>query len=396
VEARVVSTETAPAEPRHDPRVGTDQLLALIDRTSAVVYMRDPDGRYMLVNREYERLFNLRRENIVGLTDHDLFPTETADEFRANDLQAMRRGAPIQLEEVAPAEDGPHTYLTVKFPLLDEAGRPYAVCGISTDITDRKRAEERVSDLNAELEHRVLQRNAELQAVTRQLDTFAYAMAHDLRRPLESLRESTRRLEQDHADGLDDAGRAVLARIRADVARMAGLSDDLHTLLGVTQAPMRRSLIDLTALATEVAAEQRAAEPGHTVAFDVAEGLTANCDANLARLLLLQLLSNAWTFTHGYADPSVHVSVERPGGPSIYVVRDNGCGFDVRLADQLFEPFQKAPAPTPAAGGREGNGIGLAIARRVAIRHGGRIWADSGPGLGATFRFTLAPERRPA
>ncbi|MGI5239428.1 sensor histidine kinase [Dactylosporangium sp. CA-139066] len=390
-----MSTETAPAEPRHDPRVGTDQLLALIDHTSAVVYMRDPEGRYMLVNREYERLFDVRRENIVGLTDHDLFPAEIADAFRANDLQAMRRGGPIQLEEIAPADDGPHTYITVKFPLVDDSGEPYAVCGISTDITDRKRAEERVSDLNAELEHRMLQRNAELQAVTRQLDTFGYAMAHDLRRPLESLRESTRRLEQEHSAGLDEAGRAVLAGIRADVARMAGLSDDLHTLLGVTQAPMRRSLVDLTELARAVADEQRAADPGHPVAFDAAEGLTANCDVNLARLLLQQLLSNAWRFTRGRADPAVQVGVERPGGPSIFVVRDNGCGFDVRLADELFEPFQKVHAPTPG-GGSEGNGIGLAIARRVAIRHGGRIWADAVPGSGATFRFTLAPERRRA
>ena len=147
----------------HDPRARQDQLQAVIDHINAVIYMRDLDGRYMAINQEYERLFDVRREEIVGLTDHDLFPTEIADEFRANDLRAASSGGPVRMEEVAPGEDGPHTYITVKFPLLDSAGQPYAVCGISTDITDRKRAEERVHQLNAELEQRVRDRTAELE-----------------------------------------------------------------------------------------------------------------------------------------------------------------------------------------------------------------------------------------
>src|SRR3954462_2685374 len=109
--------------------------MALIDHTSAVIYMRDADGRYLLVNREYERLFRLRREDIVGMTDHDLFDAPIADAFRANDLVAIARGEPVQVEEQAPGDNGMHTYVTVKFPLHDRGGKPYAVCGISTDIT---------------------------------------------------------------------------------------------------------------------------------------------------------------------------------------------------------------------------------------------------------------------
>ncbi|MEU4423466.1 PAS domain-containing protein [Actinoplanes sp. NPDC024001] len=121
--------------------------MALIDHTSAVIYMRDADGRYMLVNREYERLFGLRREDIVGLTDHDLFPVDVADAFRTNDLQALAGGVPVQMEEHAPGEDDDvRTYLTVKFPLIDEAGTAYAVAGISTDITERSRAEAALRD----------------------------------------------------------------------------------------------------------------------------------------------------------------------------------------------------------------------------------------------------------
>src|SRR3954467_6105720 len=110
---------------------GHEQLMALIDHTSAVIYMRDADGRYLLVNREYERLFHLRREDIIGLTDHDLFPVDIADNFRMNDLAAINEGRPVRLEETAPGDDGPRTYITVKFPLIDERGEPYAICGIS-------------------------------------------------------------------------------------------------------------------------------------------------------------------------------------------------------------------------------------------------------------------------
>ncbi|GIF02689.1 hybrid sensor histidine kinase/response regulator [Actinoplanes siamensis] len=122
------------------PELGRDQLMALIDHTSAVIYMRGADGRYLLVNKEYERRFKLRREEIVGLTDHDLFPPEVADAFRDNDLQALTGGVPIQMEEHAPGDDGVRTYLTVKFPLTDDAGRSYAVAGISTDITEHSQA----------------------------------------------------------------------------------------------------------------------------------------------------------------------------------------------------------------------------------------------------------------
>ena len=124
-------------EQHHDLPVRQDQLLALIDNTNAVIYMRDLDGRYMVVNREYERLFDLRRDEIVGLTDHDLFPAEVADAFRANDLRAAASGGPVHVEEYAPNDDGPRWYITVKFPLLDSAGQAYAVAGISTDITAR-------------------------------------------------------------------------------------------------------------------------------------------------------------------------------------------------------------------------------------------------------------------
>src|SRR5712691_5631198 len=226
----LVPEDQAGSRQVRDLRVVSDQLLALIDNTSAVIYMRDLDGRYMVVNREYERLFSLHREDIVGLTDHDLFPGEIADAFRANDLWSASNGGPVQMEEVAPGEDGLHTYITVKFPLLDSAGKAYAVSGISTDITDRKRAEEQVRQLNAELEQRVHDRTADLETTVRELDAFAYSVSHDLRAPLRSLHGFSQILVEDYGDRLDDDGRHYLERIQANVDRMGQLIDDLLRL----------------------------------------------------------------------------------------------------------------------------------------------------------------------
>ncbi len=372
-----------------DSAVTPEQLTALLDHTSVVVYMRGLDGRYRFVNREYERLFDLRRENIVGLTDHDLFPADVADDFRANDLAAIAKGRPMRLEEIAPGEDGPRTYITVKFPLIGEDGNPYAICGISTDITERKRAEEEVRRLNEELEERVRQRTAELEASTRELDAFAYSVSHDLRAPLRSLAGFSEVLLEDYADALDDAGRGYLRRIEANAARMARMIDDLLDLSRATRVELRRQQVDLTAVAHDVIAELRDADPLREVEVSVADGLTAGGDPHLIRLVLRNLLGNAWKFTTKQ-DPAV-IQVAATGDGDVFVVRDNGAGFDMRYAAKLFDPFQRLHTTSDF----EGTGIGLAIVHRIVQRHGGRVWAEGEVGRGATFFFTLTTGAAP-
>jgi PAS domain S-box-containing protein len=368
-------------------QVGLEQLMALIDHTSAVIYMRDADGHYLLVNREYERLFGLRREDIVGLTDHDLFPGPIADEFRANDLRAIARGVPVQMEEQAPSDDGMRTYVTVKFPLADETGRSYAVCGISTDITERKHAEEEVRRLNDELELRVRQRTAELEASTRELDSFAYSVSHDLRAPLRSLEGFSQVLLEDYADTMAEEAQQYLRRIQANVNRMAQMIDDLLHLSRATRTQLRRERTDLTELAGEVAAELATQDPGRSVELDIADGLVALGDPHLIRLVLQNLLGNAWKFTAHRDHPVIRMSAHRQDGVDVFTVRDNGAGFDMSFAHKMFDPFQRLHSIAEF----EGTGIGLAIVHRIIVRHGGQVRADGAPGQGATFRFSLAP-----
>jgi PAS domain S-box-containing protein len=364
-----------------------DRLLKVIDNTSAVIYMRDDEGRYLLINREYERLFGVKRDEVTGLTDHDLFPKAIADAFRANDLRALHKGAPVVMEETAPHPDGSRFYITVKYPVTDYLDRPYAICGISTDITDLKRAEEQVRRLNAELELRVHDRTSELEASTRELDSFAYSVSHDLRAPLRALDGFSQVLLDDYGRQIDTTGRDYLRRIQAATRRMAGLIDDLLDLSRATRAELVRQPVNLSALARDVVSELERADPERQTEIVIQEGLTCPGDSELLRLVLQNLLSNAWKFTSKRPDGRIEVgSADRDGLPAFYV-RDNGAGFDMAHAEKLFVPFQRLHS----AADFEGNGVGLAIVARILNRHGGRAWAEGEPGRGATFFFVLGP-----
>jgi PAS domain S-box-containing protein len=386
----LIRAETARVTADEDSK----RLLQVIDNSSAVIYMRDSEGRYLLVNRRYEELFGVERQEIVGMTDFDLFPAQVAAEFRANDLKALASGAAIQAEETAPQEDGPHTYITVKYPLTDTAGRAFAICGISTDITDLKRAEERAKRLNAGLESRVRERTAELEASTRELDAFAYSVSHDLRAPLRAVAGFSELLLEDYGDGLDATGRDYLARVVSATSRMSRLIDDLLTLSRATRAELSWRPVDLSAIARRILADLRASdpEPGRPMELIVEDGLRATGDPALLELALQNLIANAWKFTAKQDKALIHIGADRlPDGTSAFFIRDTGAGFDMRYADKLFVPFQRLHSRDDFAG----SGIGLAIVGRIIHRHGGRIWAEGHPERGAVFRFML-PERPPA
>ena len=363
-----------------------DQLQELIDNVSAMIYMKTIDeGRYILVNREWERLIKTSRHQVVNLTDHEVFPRELADKLRENDLGVARAGHTVQFEETAEFDNEIRSYLSVKFPVLDSAGKAYAVCGISTDITDRIRAEEQVRELNAGLEARVAERTAELEASTRELDAFAYSVSHDLRAPLRSLHGFSQAILDDYGPLLDDVGRGYLDRLQVNVKRMGDMIDDLLNLSRATRVDLKRESVDLSGLAREIMTDLSAAEPERTVTSVIADDLTATGDRALLRMVLQNLLSNSWKFTAKLPAATIEVGQIDHRGDRCFFVRDDGAGFDTRYADKLFTAFQRLH---PAAE-FEGNGIGLAIVQRIVRRHGGQVSAQSVLGHGATFSFTV-------
>lgn len=259
------------------------------------------------------------------------------------------------------------------------------------DITERKLVERQIMQLNAELESRVEKRTAELTAANQELQAFSHALAHDLRQPYIAINGMTRLLEREIAAAVNERGKHYLQRIRAGVNQMNERTDSLLALAQLSRMQLYREQVDLGAMAGMVLKTLQQQDPGRSVTTRVQAMPAVQADPGLVLHLLNILLGNAWKFTSGQAHAEITVGAE-PGqdAETVFFVSDNGDGFDMTYIDKLFTAFQRLHAP----GEFDGAGIGLATARRIVMRHGGRIWATSAPGAGASFHFTLADGAR--
>jgi signal transduction histidine kinase len=236
-----------------------------------------------------------------------------------------------------------------------------------------------------QLEQRVRERTAALDASNQELEAFCYSVSHDLRSPLRAIDGFSQALLEDLEGKLDADSAEHLARIRAATQRMAALIDDLLSLSRITRTDLVVKHVDLSAMARAVCDELAAAQPDRTVSLVVEDGLHAMGDARLLRQVLENVLGNAWKFTAKEAAPRVEFRGRTGAEGQVFLVKDNGAGFDPAYADRLFGVFQRLHASTDFPG----TGVGLAIVDRIVKRHGGRIWAESAVGKGATFYFTL-------
>jgi light-regulated signal transduction histidine kinase (bacteriophytochrome) len=296
--------------------------------------------------------------------------------LRASDERALIAGRPQEVEESIPEADGAHTLLSLKFPLLGDDGEPYGICCVATDITDRK------------LRDQELRRAVEAaEAANRELESFSYSVAHDLRAPLRSIDGFGQALVEDYADRLDAQGLKYLGYVRESAQHMAQLIDDLLTLSRVSRGELVRTPVDLSAICRGIAGRLAAAQPGRRVEVTVQAGVVAHGDARLLRAALENLFGNAWKFTGKRAEAHIEFGAELGARPPVYHVRDDGAGFDMAYAGKLFGVFQRLHSAREF----EGTGIGLATVERIVRRHGGRVWAEGEIGRGACFYFTLEP-----
>ena len=363
----------------------SQQLLsAIIENSTAVIYVKDLDGRYLLVNRRFSELFHRSIEDIIGKTDHDFFDKAQADAFREMDVRTANADHALTEEETVPQDDGLHTYVSVKSTLRDETGTPYGIFGISTDITERMRAQMEVQRLNEGLEQKVIDRTAELQAAVKELESFTYSVSHDLRSPLRIIDGYADILLSDFKDKLDKEGNRFLDIIKVNARRMGQLIDDLLSLSQTGRKELIIHRTDMNMLVKTVVDEQLFLA-GNAATVKIENLEPAECDSGLLRQVWVNLISNALKYSGKKERPEIQITSLRKTNEIIYSIKDNGVGFNMQYAGKLFGVFQRLHKMTEF----EGTGIGLALANRIITKHRGKIWAESEPNGGAIFYFSL-------
>jgi signal transduction histidine kinase len=335
------------------------------------------DYRIVDVNPAFERHTGIAPATAIGRLASDIYGASPAPFIDAY-VQVAETGIPASFEEYF-APLGRHFKVSVVSP------RPGSFATVFMDISEQKRIEDEFHQLNQTLEQRVAERTAQLAAANAELESFAYAVSHDLRAPLRGINGWSASLLEEYGDRLDETGRTYLDRVMAQAERMGKLIEALLEMSRLTRARMRFEVVDLGRMAEAVAADLRASHPERTVQLVIPMGLFARGDPMLLRVVMENLLRNAWKFTAHVESARIEVGVALEGDETEFFVRDNGAGFDMRYADKLFTPFQRLHRVDEYPG----TGIGLATVHRVIHRHGGTIRAVSAVGRGAAFYFTL-------
>lgn len=352
----------------------------MADNAPVMVWITEPDGNCTFLSKSWYAFTGQTPETGLGFgwTDavHPDDREAAAETFRR--ANADRDG--FSLEYRLRRHDGEYRWaIDSALPRFGNEGEYLGYVGSVIDITDRKRAEDTLREINAELERRVQERTAELKEANREMEGFTYSVSHDLRAPLRAIVSNSSMLLEDLGDKLAKEHTEMLRSQSRNALKLAKLIDDLLRLSRVSRQEMRRAEVDLTALAESIAAEIQETVP--TCRFEIEAGLTAQADPYLIRFVYSNLMENACKFSPSGG----RITVGWDPAAEAFFVRDQGVGFNPAYAKRIFEPFERLVSEKEFPG----TGIGLANVKRIVERHHGRVWADSEPGQGATFHFTL-------
>jgi PAS domain S-box-containing protein len=360
-------------------------LDSVFEHIPNMIFVKDAkDLRFVRFNKAGADLIGCTTGDLIGKNDYDFFPPDQAEFFTMKDRETLAGAALVDIPEepIQTRDHGVRLMHTKKIPLLASDGTPRYLLGISEDITDRKQAERQIGDLNEKLE----QRASQLEATNKELESFSYSVSHDLRSPLRAIDGFSLMLEEDYAASLDDEGRRLLQVIQDNSRKMAQLIDDLLAFSKLGRQPIKAAEVDMTALAEEAFQELRASAADHGSPRLVLALLPpARGDRTMLRQVWVNLLSNALKYSGIREEPLIEVTGQRNGTQTIYSVKDNGVGFDMRYYAKLFRVFQRLHSAEEFPG----TGVGLAIVQRVVTRHGGRVWAEGKLNEGARFHFSL-------
>ena len=364
-------------------------LEVFFNSTVTPLVLLDREFNFVRVNAAYARACQREISKFQGRNHFELYPSDAKPIFE----EVVRTKVPYQAVS-RPFEFPDHPEWGVTYwdwtltPIQDDAGEVAFLVFSLQDVSDRRRHQNEIRRLNADLERRVAERTSQLEEINEELEAFSSSVSHDLRAPLRAIEGFARALVDDHAGNLDARARDWLDRVVTSARRMDQLIDDLLGLAQVTKTEMHRQTVDLTALARSIAADLCRSQPERAVQIVIASGLVAEGDMHLLRVALENLLGNAWKYTSKHARARIEVGASRFAGEPVFFVRDDGAGFESKRVAQLFRAFQRLHNQDEF----EGTGIGLATVKRIIHRHGGRVWAEGEPEKGATFDLSLPAE----
>ena len=366
-----------------------NDFVTLLENSGDFIYFKDKDSRFRFCSQTMAKVTGHHSwRDMIGKHDLEVFPKDTARIYYEEELPIFREGKPL-LNKTDPYYDdqGKTGWVnTNKWPVFgDDKKTVVGIFGISRDITELKEAEDKITELNDDLERRVIERTAQLEAANEELEEFSYSVSHDLRTPLRAIDGFSRILLDDYADKLDDEGKRLLNVVRNNTGRMGRLIDDMLRFARTGRVELAFSEIDMEWQAREAFAELQPAVAGGKLQLEIEHIPPVRGDSAMMHQVFVNLLSNAIKFSRARTPARIKVGGYVKGDETVYYVQDNGVGFDMQYAGKLFGVFQRLHGVTEF----EGTGIGLAIVKRIITRHGGRVWAEGKLNEGATIYFAL-------